>query len=93
MSGETVPRIGVICLPLLLNPAPDDIGRENEGLCEDAEEQVQVKAVLHQTPPERLPPSAICAGSRDLGDVSRSTFLFSVPWLISCLASSRTVAD
>lgn len=38
MSGETFPRIAVICLPLLLDPAPDDIGREDEGLRQDAEE-------------------------------------------------------
>lgn len=38
MSGETFARIGVICLPLPLNPAPDDVGREDEGLRQDIEE-------------------------------------------------------
>lgn len=80
--------------PLLLNHAPDDIRREDEGLCQDSEEQVQVKAVLHQTPSERLPPGAIRAGSRELRDVSHNTSLsLFFPRLILRLASSRAVAD
>lgn len=55
-----------------LHPHPDDLGGEDEGLCQDAEEQVQVKAVLHQTPSERIPAGAIGARSRELGNVSHT---------------------
>lgn len=52
-------------MTLRLSPLlhPDDLGGEDEGLCEDAEEQVQVEAVLYQAPTERLPAGAVCAGS------------------------------
>lgn len=54
------------------HPNPDDLRGEDEGLCQDAEEQVQVKAVLHQTPPARIPARAVGARSRELGNVSHT---------------------
>lgn len=54
----------------LLNHTADNFGREDEGLCQDSEEQVQVKAVLLQAPSEGLPACAVGAGSREHRDVS-----------------------
>lgn len=46
-----------------LNHTTDNLRRKDEGLCQDSEEQVQIKAVLHEAPTERLPASAVSAGS------------------------------
>lgn len=61
-----MPRASTLHSSPLLHPSPpataDDLGGEDEGLRQDAEEQVQVKAVLYQAPTERLPAGAVCAG-------------------------------
>lgn len=72
-----------------LHPNPDDLRGEDEGLCQDAEEQVQVKAVLHQTPSARIPARAIGARSRELGNVSHTqTFTAAFPQLPFLTSSS-----
>ena len=67
------------CSPNPLTPHPhpkscalDNLRREDAGLCQDAEEQVQVEAVLQQTPSERLPTCSVCTGGRELRDVSHT---------------------